>query len=93
MRISDMKNNKFTKTRRASAICIDNVAYPAALEILKLYRVLSDPAAEREGDLRVIAESGEDYLYPANYFVPVELPRQTARRLNKSFARATMPAR
>lgn len=88
----DMKNLKPTKIRRASpiryAICIDNAEYPAALEVLKLYRVLPDPAVEREGDLRVIDESGEDYLYPASYFVPVELPRQTARLLNKSFARA-----
>lgn len=69
------------------AICIDNADYPASLEILKLYRVLSDAAAEKDGDIRVIDESGEDYLYPATYFLPVELPPEMVRVLNKSAAR------
>ncbi len=79
-----------TKQRPRSvryAICIDNQEYPTSLEILKLYRIVPDHAAEKDGDLRVLDESGEDYLYPANYFVQVELPRQTIRVLNKSIAR------
>lgn len=68
------------------AICIDNSEYPVSLERHKIYRVLPDEDAEQDGDLRIIDESGEDYLYPADYFVLVDLPRDTAYALNKSFA-------
>ena len=56
------------------AVCINNTEYPASLELHKIYRVVADEEATREGDLRVVDESGEDYLYPAAWFVPVELP-------------------
>ena len=56
------------------AVCIDNSEYPASLELHKVYRVLSDPDAERDGDLRVIDESGEDYLFPKTHFVLLDLP-------------------
>jgi len=52
-------------------ICIDNMGYPAALERRKIYQVVPDTAAASHDLLRVIDESGEDYLYPAQYFVPV----------------------
>lgn len=67
------------------AVCIDNSEYPASLELHKLYRVLPDKDAEQEGDLRIVDESGEDYLYPADYFVPVEFSANTTRALKKSF--------
>lgn len=57
------------------AVCISNSEYPASLERYKIYRVLPDQDAEQEGDLRVIGESGEDYLYPADYFMMLELLR------------------
>lgn len=60
-------------------ICIKNRAYPASLERGKIYRVISDPAAARRGYLRVVDESGEDYLYPQDRFVAIRLP-QAARR-------------
>ena len=69
------------------AICIDNREYPASLELHKIYRVLPDEGAEADGDLRVIDESGEDYLFPADYFIPIELPQTIIQALNKSFAR------
>jgi len=56
------------------AVCIKNEGYPASLELHKIYRVLSDKAAATDGDLRVIGESGEDYLYPASYFAPIKVP-------------------
>ena len=66
------------KSRRESAaqfvVCINNAEYPASLELHKIYRVLPDEEAAREGDMRVIDESGEDYLYPAEWFLPVEVP-------------------
>ncbi len=51
------------------AICIANDEYPASLELHKVYRLLPDEEAALDGDVRVIDESGEDYLYPADYFV------------------------
>lgn len=68
------------------AICIDNSQYPASLELHKTYRVLTDEEAEREGDLRIIDESGEDYIYPASYFVLIDLPQEAQRVLLNSFA-------
>ncbi len=61
-------------------LCIRN---PGAddLEPRKVYQVLPDRAAAREGYARVIDESGEDYLYPAEYFVPVRLPVAISRAL------------
>ena len=56
------------------AVCVDNSGYEAALERRKLYALLPDLEAETRGLLRVIDESGEDYLYPAGMFYKVELP-------------------
>ncbi len=57
-------------------VCIDNSAYPASLELDKIYRVLADDEAATGGDLRIVDESGEDYLYPTRWFAGVELPRK-----------------
>jgi hypothetical protein len=54
-------------------LCIRNDDYPASLEVRKLYHALPDPEAAEEGLLRVVDESGEDYLYPEQYFVAIEL--------------------
>ena len=62
------------KSERQFAICIRNDEYPASLERWKVYRVLPDMAAAQHQYLRVIDESGEDYLYPADYFVLIDLP-------------------
>jgi len=56
-------------------VCVKNKGYEASLEVRKLYEVVSDPKAEKHQHIRVIDESGEDYLYPKEYFVEVELPR------------------
>jgi len=63
------------------AVCIDNTDYPVALERHKIYRVLPDTDAAEDGDVRVIDESGEDYLYPAEYFVFVDLPQAVEKSL------------
>jgi hypothetical protein len=55
-------------------LCVRNDGYPAALEPRKLYRTLPDTSAARHRQLRVIDESGEDYLYPSEYFIEVDLP-------------------
>jgi hypothetical protein len=63
------------------AVCIGNEGYEASLELHKIYRVIPDADAEVDGDIRVIDESGEDYLYPADWFVFIELPRVLERSL------------
>ena len=63
------------------AVCIDNADYPASLELHKIYRVLPDEDAAEDGDLRVVDESGEDYLYPSAYFVLVDLPQAVEKSL------------
>ncbi|MGC1375607.1 MAG: hypothetical protein WA821_05255 [Anaerolineales bacterium] len=84
-----MKN---TKPAPKFAICIDNSEYPASLEIHKIYRVLPDVEAQADGDMRIIDESGEDYLFPADYFLPINLPQPIAQVLNKSFAQPAASA-
>ena len=59
---------------RLFAVCVNNAEYPASLELHKIYQVIPDEDAANDGDIRVIDESGEDYLYPAEWFVLVELP-------------------
>ncbi len=58
------------------AVCINNKDYPASLELHKIYQVLSDEDATKDGDMRVIDESGEDYLYPAKDFVVIDVPAE-----------------
>ena len=74
-----------TSERKSGAagyvLCISNRRYPASLELLKVYRALKDDAARRDGFVRVIDESGEDYLYPKDYFVPIDLPMSARRAL------------
>jgi len=69
------------KTSAGFAVCVNNKDYPASLELHKIYRVLRDDDAAADGDLRVVDESGEDYLYPAEYFVLVELPQAVKKSL------------
>jgi hypothetical protein len=56
------------------AICIKNEGYEASLEFRKIYDVLQDKEAESHGLMRVVDESGDDYLFPKDYFAPIELP-------------------
>ncbi len=62
-------------------LCMDNEGYEASLEMRKLYEKISDKEAERHNQVRIIDESGEDYLYPADFFAPVRLPAQTRTRI------------
>lgn len=68
-------------------VCVDNSEYPVSLELHKIYRTLPDEDATADGDLRVIDESGEDYIYPASYFLPIRLPQETEKALETSFSR------
>ena len=68
-------------SKHTFAICIQNEAYAASLEIRKLYQVLPDSEAEKLDQIRVIDESGEDYLYPRAFFVIVDLPNTIEKQI------------
>ena len=63
------------------AVCIRNAGFGASLELRKLYPVLDDPDAEANDLIRVIDESGEDYVYPARLFQRLKLPGEVQRAL------------
>lgn len=62
------------RTNTTFAICISNIDYAAALEKRKIYQVIPDEQAAAHGLVRIIDESGEDYLYPTAYFIPIDFP-------------------
>ena len=68
------------KKEQVFALCVENKDCED-LEKRKIYEVLPDEEAEKEGYLRIIDESGEDYLYPQSYFVLVELPHEAQEAL------------
>ena len=69
---------------RQFAVCVDNDGYEASLERNKIYVVLPDKEAEKDGDLRVIDESGEDYLFSAGRFVAIDVPAAVKASLSKA---------
>jgi hypothetical protein len=60
-------------------VCVKNEGYPASLEKRKLYVLIRDPAAEKRGLLRIIDESGDDYLYPKMFFRSIALPQSVKK--------------
>ena len=80
---SNNSSTKRTSTKRpqvAAALCLKNPGC-GDLETRKLYRVLPDRKASAEGYVRIIDESGEDYLYPADYFTILRVPAAAAKSL------------
>jgi hypothetical protein len=69
--------------RRRFVVCVRNEGYEASLERNKIYPVVTDRAAERDGDLRIVDESGEDYLFAADRFVAIEVPAAVRASLLK----------
>jgi hypothetical protein len=72
-----MKDTKFV-------ICIDNSDYPASLEKRKIYQVLPDSDAEKNKYVRVIDESGEDYIYPSSCFVDANLSKKVLSAVTRA---------
>jgi hypothetical protein len=67
-------------TRKSQLVlCLRNEGYEASLERRKIYKSIRDPEADAHDQLRVVDESGEDYLYPAAFFAPVSLPPRLRR--------------
>ena len=77
-RKSSRRSVTSTKARKASprgfVVCISSDGYEASLERNKIYVAIRDKDAERHGQVRVVDESGEDYLFAADRFVPIEIP-------------------
>lgn len=67
------------RTAKRLVICLDNSGYEVSLERRKIYVALPDAKAARLGQIRVIDESGDDYLYPEERFVSADLPQATRR--------------
>jgi hypothetical protein len=55
-------------------LCLNSEGYPASLEVRKIYRTVPDSVAAARGFVRIVDESGDDYLYPTEWFVEVEVP-------------------
>ncbi len=73
-----------TNGKRRFVVCVRNTGYPASLEVRKIYTAVSDRSAEAHGMLRVIDESGEDYLYPGKFFMAVDLPQPVRSALRRT---------
>ena len=78
-----MKKSKHTLL--AFVVCINNADFQASLELHKIYRVIADEETGLEGDIRVIDESGEDYLYPSSFFVPIQVPHSVEESLLRTY--------
>jgi hypothetical protein len=63
------------------ALCVDNADYQASLILGKVYRILPDPVAAKDDLVRVVDESGEDYLYHKGYFLFVDFPPSVTKRI------------
>ena len=83
-RSSAASKRRVTRRSRTQryVLCASNDGYPASLELHKIYRALGDSDAAKHGLVRVIDESGEDYLYPSRYFIPVALPKAAQKVLS-----------
>jgi hypothetical protein len=73
---------KQKQEKQQFVICIKNEGYSASLEPRKIYRAVPDSTATAHGLIRVIDESEEDYLYPADYFAPITLPDNLVEALS-----------
>ena len=83
-RRTSTKARKSPPAKRRFVVCVRNDGYEASLERNKIYAVLPDKDAERDGELRVVDESGEDYLFSADRFVVIDLPAAVRASLLKA---------
>lgn len=83
-RATATRSRKSVAAGRQFAVCVDNDGYEASLERNKIYVVVPDKDAERDGDIRVVDESGEDYLFSADRFVAIDVPAAVKASLLKA---------
>jgi hypothetical protein len=74
-------------TRRSTGsryvLCVKNRGYEASLDLRRVYRLVEDDKTSTRGLVRLVDESSEDYLYPAKFFVPIDVPKTAARVFSK----------
>jgi len=73
----EQKNSK-----KVFVVCIKNEGYAASLELRKIYEVIPDEPAADHQMIRVVDESGEDYLFPSDFFIPIDLPKPIEQALS-----------
>lgn len=78
------KARKSVAAARQFAVCVNNDGYEASLDRNKIYVVVPDKDAEKDGDLRIVDESGEDYLFSADRFVAIDVPAAVKASLLKA---------
>ena len=85
-RAQDQTNsrNPMKRSELQFVVCAKNKDYPASLELRKLYQVVADETASKLHQIRVIDQSGKDYLYPEDYFVPVQLPQSAEKAVRRA---------
>ena len=71
-------------SKKLFVVCVKNEGYAASLELRKIYENIPDKRASEHQMIRVIDESGEDYLYPVDFFVPIDLPKPVEEALSLS---------
>jgi hypothetical protein len=84
--VSSRRRGESASTRNQYVVCIKNDGNPESLELRKIYRTLPDADAAKHGYTRVVDETGEDYLYPRQYFFAITLPRRLPSTARKVFA-------
>jgi hypothetical protein len=77
-------NSRRTHRGPRFVLCLANPRHPASLDVRKVYRVRTDAKAQSLKLLRVVDESGDDYLFPAKWFVPIAIPRRAAKLFGTS---------
>ena len=73
---------KQMNSKKMFVVCIKNEGYAASLELRKIYEVIPDERATDHQMIRVVDESGEDYLYPVDFFISIDLPKPVEQALN-----------
>ena len=71
------------KNKKKFVLCIENKDTDD-LEKRKIYQIIPDSNAEKEGYIRIVDDSGDDYLYPKNYFIPIQLPLEIQKAISAS---------
>ena len=84
--VSSRRRAEPARTRIQYVVCLENDGHPESLELRKIYRSLPDVDAAKHGYTRVVDETGEDYLYPSQYFLAITLPRKLPSAARRAFA-------
>ena len=80
------RRGKRARSPATYVMCVNNESNPESLDLRKIYRAMPDAEGAKHGYIRVVDESGEGYLYPKRYFIPVALPRSLPRTVRKVLA-------